>query len=148
MIRKRLVLSALSVMVAITALTACNKNKVDPNDPGGKPASLQGESEHWKVKVVYTSQKSKLEELVTVEYKVEEIVSEATVTIPHADGTSLVGKVIEPSLLAPNKPVTLDKKDEVTSWKGIDQVQIEWKVGDQKTKEYITVVNKAAAATP
>ncbi|WP_282937139.1 hypothetical protein [Paenibacillus sp. RC67] len=148
MTRKRLVLSALSLVVAVTALTACNKNTVSSNDPGAKAATLQGESEHWKVKVNYTPQKSKLQEMVTVEYKVEERVAEAAVTVVHADGTSLVNSVVEPSLLAPSQPITLDKKGEVASWKGTDQVQIEWKVGDQKTKEYITVVNKAATAAP
>jgi len=145
MTRKRFALSTLSLLIAVTALTACNKNTANPNDPGTKPATLQGESEHWRVKVDYIPQKSKLQEIVSVEYKIEERVSEASVTVVHGDGTTLVSPVVEPLLLAPSKPITLENQGEVTTWTGTDQAQIEWKVGDRKTKEYITLKNKAAA---
>ncbi|GAA4837619.1 hypothetical protein GCM10023310_14010 [Paenibacillus vulneris] len=145
MTRKRFALSTLSLLIAVTALTACNKNTANPNDPGTKPATLQGESEHWRVKVDYTAKGSKLEESVTVEYKIDEEISDAALAVIHADGTSLVNAITEPSLAKPGQPITLDKKGEVTTWTGTDQAQVEWKVGEQRTKEYITLKNKTSA---
>ncbi|WP_028551079.1 hypothetical protein [Paenibacillus sp. UNC451MF] len=146
--RRTLVLSALSLFIAVTALTACNKNTANSNDPGAKPATLQGESEHWKVKVDYTAKGSKLQEALTVEYKIDEKLGEAAFSVVHTSGNPLINAVAEPSLLKPEQPMTLDRKGEVTSWKDTEQVQVEWTVGQERTKEYITVVNKAAAATP
>ncbi|MCS7460757.1 hypothetical protein N0M98_11435 [Paenibacillus doosanensis] len=156
--RKQRIITILALMLMAMPLAACVKQEAGtPNsgntastasDPGAKPATLEGESLHWKVKVDYAPQNNKLQEIASVAYKVDELIDNVNVTVVHGSGTPLANAVIEPTLLKPGQFVTLDKKGTVTSWKDTTQVEIEWKSSDnQVLKEYITVKNKAEKAS-
>ncbi|MFE5318587.1 hypothetical protein ACFQ88_07760 [Paenibacillus sp. NPDC056579] len=147
----------LILIIAALALTACNKgnsantgNPADakPNDAAAMTATtLQGDSPHWRVKLNYTPKgNNKFQEVVVIENKLDENLEEVTVTIVRKNGETQKNDLAEPSVMKPGASFTLQNINEVASWKDTDQVQVEWKADGRRTKEYLTVDNKTAAA--
>ncbi|TDG00414.1 hypothetical protein [Paenibacillus piri] len=140
--RKQMMLLLVVMFALLSGLTACTKT----NKGASGPAVLQGQSEHWKVVLEYTPQGNSLEETVTVQTSItEQTISEMTATINHKNQKPVSYQMIEPEMFKGGQPIKFPDKSAVADWKDTEQVEIEWKTGDRRYKEYISVANAAAA---
>ncbi|MDF2960112.1 MAG: hypothetical protein K0S39_1847 [Paenibacillus sp.] len=140
--KKNILIFMLILTMAALALTACTKDKA-----GAGPAVLEGQSEHWKVKLEYTSNGDALAEAVTVQTNLtRQTMDEVTVMIHHKDQEPVSFSVIEPEMLKSGQPLTFANKTSVENWKDTEEAVVEWKIGGRVYKEYVTVENKSANA--
>ncbi|MFD0678517.1 MULTISPECIES: hypothetical protein [unclassified Paenibacillus] len=144
--RKQIIILMLALTAAVTGLTACTK-KIDKT--GASPAVLEGQSEHWRVKIQYVTNGDALDEILSMQTTItEQTMEEVTATIYHKDQEPKALPVTEPSLFKLGQPLTFVDKGAIKNWKDTEQVAVEWKIGETRTKEYVTVENKSAAAAP
>ncbi|SFL12747.1 hypothetical protein SAMN03159341_103371 [Paenibacillus sp. 1_12] len=144
--RIRLLVPVIVLSLAAAMFTACTSNSKTPapNAPL-EPATLQGQSEHWKVNVNYLVKENALEEVSSIQYLATDEISEATVTITHKDQSPLTYHVDYPELLKGGQAITLGERAKVASWKDTEKITVDWKVGSYKFTEYVTPTQKTAA---
>ncbi|NHN29317.1 hypothetical protein [Paenibacillus agricola] len=149
--RTQLLTPLLALFLAIASLAGCTSATTPaPQNVKLEPATLQGQSEHWKVKVDYIVGGEDLEEITTLQFLGLEELTEASVTVGHKGQTPLTYYVESIDLLKTGQAITLGEKSKVLSWQDTEQIIIEWKVGGTQLKEYITPakIEAAPAATP
>jgi lipoprotein-anchoring transpeptidase ErfK/SrfK len=144
--RKSMLIPVIALIFACSALTACTQ--ANKPEPVSGPAFLEGQSEHWKVNVGYTPGSQAMEEVTSVQFLASDIVTEAAVTITHKNQDAMTYHVIEPSQLKEGQTILLSEKGQVKSWKDTEQFIVEWKIGGNQFKEYITPVKKDVPAGP
>ncbi|WP_240420898.1 hypothetical protein [Paenibacillus periandrae] len=150
--RNRILAPLIVLLLAAAVLTACNSTATPTPSPAPsaamEPATLQGQSEHWKINVNYLVKDNALEEVPTIQYLSTVDVNEASVTITHKGQQPLTYQVINPDALKSGQAIELNGSSKVVSWKDIDKITVDWKVDTTKYAEYITPTLKTAAATP
>lgn len=147
--RNRILAPIIVLLLAIAVLTACNSAAKPAPSATLEPATLQGQSEHWKVNVNYLVKDNALEEVTTIQYLSTEEITEASVTITHKGQTPILYQVTSPLLLKNGQAIALSERAKVASWKDTEKIAIDWKVGTDKFTEYITPTLKTATtATP
>ncbi|NOU91822.1 hypothetical protein GC093_01030 [Paenibacillus sp. LMG 31456] len=143
--KKQIIILMLSLTTAVTGLTACTK-KIDK--VGSSPAVLNGQSQHWKVELEYVANGDALDEIISMQTSItEQTMSEVTATIYHKDQEPKSLPVTEPELFKTGQALTFVDKGSVKNWKDTEQVAVEWKIGDTRVKEYVTVANKSASSS-
>lgn len=140
----------LALFLAIATLAACTSTTTPVPKPSVKleAATLQGQAEHWKVNVSYLVKGEALEEITTIQFLGLDELNEAAVTISHKGQTPLTYNVDSPNLLKVGQALTLSERAKVLSWQDTEQIIVQWKVGGNLFKEYITPTKKEVAATP
>jgi hypothetical protein len=148
--RTKLLVPILAVFLAIATLAACTSTTTPATKPNVKlePATLQGQSEHWKVNVSYLIKGEALEEITSIQFLGLDELNEAAVTIVHKDQPPLTYNVESPLLLKAGQAITLGERAKVLSWQDTEQIIVQWKTGGNQYKEYITPTKKEVAATP
>ncbi|MEK3725116.1 hypothetical protein [Paenibacillus sp. FSL H8-0034] len=146
--RNRILAPLIVLLLAAAVLTACNSTATPAPSAALEPATLQGQSEHWKINVNYLVKDNALEEVTAIQYLSTEEINEASVTITHKGQQPTSYPVINPVALKSGQAIELSGSSKVTSWKDIDKITVDWKVGTTKYTEYITPTQKTATATP
>ncbi|TBL71378.1 hypothetical protein [Paenibacillus thalictri] len=133
------VLLLVLVGISIYAVTQQNKN----NQERAKPASLQGQSEHWKVTVVMVGDGKQSVVKPTAQYNGLDKLAELIVTVNYKDNTSTSFTAVQPDMYDNQTPYDPDPQAADKSWMDVQNVQVAWKVGDKPYKEFMNVENKA-----
>lgn len=146
MLKTKLGLALLVPVIALTALTACTKNSAD--DTGTRPAVLEGQSEHWKVKLEYKASGSTLKEFPTITYLGSEKLADATVNVIRNNQEPEGIPIATASEMVAGSSVSLSSSAQIKNWKDTKQVEVEGNIGERHFKEYVYVENKSPAAAP
>jgi hypothetical protein len=136
--RAQLIVPIVVLFFVIATLTGCTPSTTAKPNVKLESATLQGQSEHWKVKVNYLIKDATLEEVTSIEFLGAEELTEAAVSIAHKDQPPLTYNVVAPDLLKAGQAITLGERAKVLSWQDTEQIVMQWKIGTNTFKEYIT----------